>query len=363
MERLSYIFNILIAALLLLTVAVNRDGAVLGEPISEIFNRSKVADTPKLYSVDSRGDEVINTAALEEKIFGYGGRTPLMIRLSDGKIVSVELGKNSETPEFLDAVVASGLLERWSGLTLEQAAAHRVDVVSGATMSSEAIIRNVEVAAARVADVESGGGFSFDISLKSVVALLVILFGVVLNTLKISKRWAKITLFVLNVVVLGFWCGSFLSLSLLTSWAANGLNLATSIIPVTLLVVAIVTPLFGRKGSYCAYHCPMGAAQELVSLSNKKKIRIKPEVMKVLSKTRNAILALMFILMWIGVGFSLMNYEIFSAFLFESASTAVLSLAMLFMLLSIFVHRPYCRFVCPTGALLTLTQKTKYNNN
>ncbi len=359
MDRVKYIFNLLVAAFLLLTVAVNRDAKILGEPVKELFNRSESVKGVALVGVDERGNTVINTAALEENIIGYGGKTPLLISLVDGKIASVEIGKNSETPEFLQATVKEGLFESWNGLTLEQAATHRVDVVSGATFTSEAVIKNVELASAQASGaVSAGKGFDFDISLKSVIALLVIAFGVATTLLKIHNKWAKILLFVLNVGVLGFWCGSFLSLSLLISWAANGVNVAASIAPLTLLIVAIVMPLLGRKGTYCAYHCPMGAAQELVSLSNKEKVKIKPEILKILNKLRNAILALMFILMWAGVGFSIVDYEVFSAFLFDSASTAVLVIAMLALFLSLFVHRPYCRFVCPTGALLTLTQKT-----
>ena len=64
-------------------------------------------------------------------------------------------------------------------------------------------------------------------------------------------------------------------------------------------------------------------------------------------------------MVWCGVDFEIMNYEVFSAFLFDSASVAVLIMAVLFLALSIFTPRPYCRFVCPTGAILTVSQKTK----
>ncbi|MFI3285411.1 MAG: 4Fe-4S binding protein [Rikenellaceae bacterium] len=63
--------------------------------------------------------------------------------------------------------------------------------------------------------------------------------------------------------------------------------------------------------------------------------------------------------MWLGVGFELMDYEIFSAFIISSASTAVLVMAALFLILSLFIQKPYCRFGCPTGALITMAQKTK----
>ncbi len=362
MERLNYLFNILVAALLLLTVAINRDGKIFGENVDEIFSQTQQTETIPLSTINSDGEGVINTAALEEKIFGYGGKTPLKIFVKANKITSIELGKNSETPEFLDAAINSGLLERWNGLTLQQAATESVDGVSGATLSSQSIIRNVQSATAKVADLSTSSSSWLKLSAKEIIALIVIALGIFMSARRITQKRYKVAMFILNVAVLGFWCGSFLSISLLTAWFSNGINLASALIPATLFAVALVMPLFNRKGSYCAHYCPMGAAQELVSLCNKKKIRIDPKIAKVLNNLRYAILAIMFALMWIGVGFSLMDYEVFSAFMFETASTPVLILAVVFLLLSIVIHRPYCRFICPTGALLTLTQKTKTDN-
>lgn len=62
------------------------------------------------------------------------------------------------------------------------------------------------------------------------------------------------------------------------------------------------------------------------------------------------------ILMLTGVSFEWMDYEVFSAFIFRSAATVVIIMAVTFVLLAIFVPRPYCRFVCPTGTLLKLAE-------
>ncbi|MCI7310122.1 MAG: 4Fe-4S binding protein, partial [Prevotella sp.] len=42
------------------------------------------------------------------------------------------------------------------------------------------------------------------------------------------------------------------------------------------------------------------------------------------------------------------------AFVFQAAGWVVLVFAALFMVLAIFVPRPYCRFVCPTGTLFKM---------
>jgi polyferredoxin len=61
--------------------------------------------------------------------------------------------------------------------------------------------------------------------------------------------------------------------------------------------------------------------------------------------------------MWCGVGFAWMDNEPFAAFLFRTAPPVALTLALGFTILSMFVPRPYCRFVCPTGSLIKLAEK------
>ena len=57
-----------------------------------------------------------------------------------------------------------------------------------------------------------------------------------------------------------------------------------------------------------------------------------------------------------GVWSGWMDYELFTAFLFTAASWVVVVFAAVVLVLSVFVPRPYCRFVCPTGTLLKFSQ-------
>ncbi len=358
-EKLKYILNIIIVSVMFMTVAMNRDAQIAGVSAEEIVYGPE-DQAPQIELVThSGGETILNSEAVVEKVYGYGGKTPVKIYINGETITKVELEPNNETPDFLNSAIDAGLLTRWQGMTLSEAAVADVDIVSGATMSSSSIIKNVQITSAHVAgDVDSlKSGLS--LSFKTICALLVILLGVSINFVRPASKLPRIALLIANVVVLGFWCGNFISLSLITTWVANGVSWSTMLVPFVLLVVAIVLPLLGRKGSYCAYHCPFGAAQELVSLTRSKKITLPPNVARRLAKGREIILFGLLTLMWCGVGFSLLDYELFSAFILQSASIGILIAAALFLLLSIFINRPYCRFVCPTGALLTLIQKNK----
>ncbi len=360
MVRIKYIVNLLIVALLLAAVAIGKDGRILGHAVDEILVSD---DTSAEVSVESRmadGVIVFDSAPIAKDIVGYGGRTPVKLYTKEGRILRVEVAPNDETPSFFDQVVASGLLQRWDGKLLSEAAVERVDGVSGATFTANSIIGNVQRVAQYGATVEVDSPSLFSgLGVKDVVAILVILTGAVIVFVRPKRKIFEVAQLVLNVAVLGFWCGSFLSLSLFVSWLSNGINLSISLVVVVLLLAAIVPTLFGRKGSYCYMHCPMGSAQELLGRVTKSKMRINPAVNKMLNKVRYYILYLLLFVMWLGVGFELMDYEIFSAFIYSSASTVVLVMALIFLLLSLFVQRPYCRFVCPTGALLTMSQRSR----
>lgn len=86
---------------------------------------------------------VVNTTELCKDVIGYDGPTPLVIKVVDGVVASVEALPNTETPRFFDQVLASGLLQAVKGKKLADAEKTRLDAVTGATYSSEAVIENL----------------------------------------------------------------------------------------------------------------------------------------------------------------------------------------------------------------------------
>ena len=88
------------------------------------------------------GATIINTTTLGEDVEGYAGPTPLKIYIKKGKIEKVEALKNLETPKYF-ALIKRDLINRWNGLTVKKAATEKIDVITGATYSSEAVIENV----------------------------------------------------------------------------------------------------------------------------------------------------------------------------------------------------------------------------
>lgn len=352
--------------------AMNRDNKLFGYDFGETDKQSAaVAVNNDTLSVQPDGSFIVNTKPLAKDVQGYGGPVPLRIHVSkDGVVAAIEAEPNAETPDFFNQ--AKLLLTRWQGKTVDEAMAEtdKVDAVSGATFSSNAIIANMQrglaytnrhAAQSKAATDASGaileGSGSSSASgwtIGGIAALIVALLGAIVPLFYKSRRWHTVQL-VLNVVVLGLWTGTFVSFTLLMRLFSGGLSLAalaTLAAPLLMVVVALFYPLAGKPGHYCAHVCPFGSAQELAGKLTRRKLRVPVRLNKALNMFRTVLWAVLMVLLLTGTWVAWIDYELFTAFLYSSASVWVVVLAVLFLVLSVWVPRPYCRYVCPTGTLL-----------
>lgn len=358
MKKVEQIILLLTCFLVIAVAAVQRDGKIFGHELKTCSDTAKTQTVSPMTTL-ADGTQVINTTEIGKDVSGYGGRVPLEIYLKDGKVVRVKALKNSETPDFFQ--VASSLLTRWNGKTIDEAISMKVDGVSGATFSSRGIIGNMK-AGLQYADKNAAKTSVFDkmdLSAKSIIGLVVVLMGAIFPLFYHNKHYRAIQL-CLNVVVLGLWCGSFLSWSLFVNFMSNGINIWVSLIPIVMLITAFVYPLFGKKNYYCTNICPFGSLQDLAGKANKRnKWKLSQNTVKRLGYFRQLLFAVLMLLMLTGVYFDWMNYELFTAFVVKSASVVVIALAAVIVILAVFIPRPYCRFVCPTGTLFKLSQNQK----
>ena len=90
------------------------------------------------------GMTVINTTSIGKNVEGYNGTTPLKIFIKKNKVVKIEALKNQETPKYFTKV-KKALLDKWNGLKVKDAKNLKVDAVTSATYSSDAVIENVKL--------------------------------------------------------------------------------------------------------------------------------------------------------------------------------------------------------------------------
>ncbi len=134
---------------------------------------------------------------------------------------------------------------------------------------------------------------------------------------------------------------------------------------ITLAAVLGVTVLWGRF--FCGYLCTFGALQELLSFAGRKILpgmRSVPErADKLLKYVKYAVLLAVVLLIWalqLPVDNSLSPWGVFGALLSgnltimgEAIPTLGFGLLLAILILSLFVERAFCRYLCPLGALFT----------
>ena len=92
------------------------------------------------------GMYVVNTTSLVADIDGYMAPTPLKIYIKGDKIDHIEALPNQETPKYFIRVKKE-MLTKWDGKKVKTVLGElnpAVDVVTGATYSSNAVIENVK---------------------------------------------------------------------------------------------------------------------------------------------------------------------------------------------------------------------------
>jgi electron transport complex protein RnfG len=89
------------------------------------------------------GMYVVNTTTIGAQYQGYVDTTPLKIYIKKNKVVKIEALKNQETPKYY-ARVKKALFDKWNNLKVSEAQKLQVDCVTGATNTSEAVIKNVQ---------------------------------------------------------------------------------------------------------------------------------------------------------------------------------------------------------------------------
>ena len=405
---MARLLSLVVVVLILAAAAILRDGRILGHDLREAHEAKALKNDTLEVTPD--GAFVVNTKPLAKDVQGYGGPVPLKIHIKDGRVAAVEAEPNAESPDFFNR--AKELLNHWQNKSVDEALAEDVDAVSGATFSSKAIIANMQrglayakqhgqwgedgsvgalgTSASPIVGSEDGsvgalgtsappivGGEdgsagalgtsappivgsvsnsvgALETSAPPIVALIVVLLGAVVPLFYNNRRLHLVQLAV-NVVVLGLWTGTFVSYTLFLRVFSGGVSLSAIgalAAPLLMLIVALIYPLAGRSGHYCANICPFGSAQELAGKLSRRKLRITPRVLKLLSVLRNLLWGVLMALLLTGTCTAWIDYELFTAFLYSSASVWVTVLAALFLVLSVWVPRPYCRFVCPTGALI-----------
>ena len=92
----------------------------------------------------AKNTQVIYTGDIANKVIGYNGTTPLNITVKNGVIESIEVLPNQESPGYLKRA-KDKVLPQYIGKTVAEAKSLKADIATGATYTSEALIKNIQM--------------------------------------------------------------------------------------------------------------------------------------------------------------------------------------------------------------------------
>ena len=185
-----------------------------------------------------------------------------------------------------------------------------------------------------------------------VLVLLLVLSLATYFALKSRSRQGILWLSIFTLIYFGFYRnGCICSIGAIQNVVLSFADPAYSISVTTLLfflLPLLFALFFGR--TFCAGACPLGAIQDLVVV---KPISLPKWLNKTLGLIPYIYLALAVLFAATGTDFIICRYDPFVGIFRMDAKFHMVVLGIAFLLMGMFVARPYCRFLCPYGVLLS----------
>ena len=185
-----------------------------------------------------------------------------------------------------------------------------------------------------------------------VLVLLVVLSLATWLALKKRSRQGVLWLSVFTLIYFGFYrngciCSIGAIQNVTLSFADPTYAISLTVLLFFLLPLAF-TLFFGR--TFCAGACPLGAIQDLVII---KPISLPKWLNKTLGLIPYLYISLAVLFAATGTDFIICRYDPFVGIFRMDATFLMVVLGASFLLMGMFVARPYCRFFCPYSVLLS----------
>ncbi|MBB6460431.1 FMN-binding protein [Flammeovirga kamogawensis] len=299
----------------------------------------------------------ISTHDYASDVKGFAGEVPILIGFdNDSTIQNMTLLQNNESDEYMEYIIDEKLLDSWNGLKFDRAQLLDVDGITSATETSEAMIKTVHVTLSEITGIPlHQKQLGWKTILQFSLSFFTILFGLLVCFYKPMKGY-RTSLLIMVVIVLGFMYQKMLSISLIHGWIINGISIESNIISFLLIALSVILPLTTKKQFYCHYMCPFGAAQELVGkISPFQKRNLK--WLKFGNIPIQTVVSI-FLIACIIIGYypELSYVEPFPSFSIKIVSFWMLGFGALFLGLSLFYSKPWCK-ICPTGFVIDNCKK------
>lgn len=320
--------------------------------ILSIFAINIISKEPKQVtkasSTASESTQYIETKDINgsDKILGYGGPLNLALNLDNNQVIqSIELKENNETPYYVQNI--DTLLNKYIGISLcDSGKLVEVDAISGATITSNAVLENLVNVAAQAKQcskpkVVQKTNFA---NYKSIMLIAVFLLLSIVAKPLLRKSLVRTVYLAVVAITLGI----YFQIQFSSADIVKLINLDRFRFDFAIGIV-FITLLFGRL--YCAYLCPFGALSELASKLSKYRFKFKNNNLFKLKY-------LFLITIIVAAIFSQMKHfdEVLTVF-FSGKIDLIYCVAIVSLIISIFIPRFWCKYFCPSGALISCLSK------
>lgn len=372
----AYQYTLILLLLIALAISGGRDFlfqkeeaevVVTLDNIQEIYPSAATFTENRLGTFDvfgSRGEKIGATLLSSNytQQYGYSGRVPLLIGIDDDlTITKIFILPNNETTDYIEPVYDEKFIGKWKGVSLLDAIQLHVDVVSGATHTSKAVVAGVKQTAASVMKSEATAISETNLwtTIKDVMFLGLIALSLVMVFKKGTAKYRTIYM-ILVLVVSGLILNNALSAQLLNGWLLQGFTWRANWQSSVVFILAVAISFVGKRKFYCNYLCPMGALQELTNRFTPFKKR------KLLKQLKGIALKEIYLTLIAGallLGFTpeLSYLEPFMFFSFRIVGLGLIFFGLVVVVLSLFFSKPWCS-VCPTGCLIDTVSYQKAKN-
>lgn len=170
------------------------------------------------------------------------------------------------------------------------------------------------------------------------------------------SRRGLVLLAIVSLAWLGFWRkGCICPIGAIQN-VTLGIFDSTYAVPLAALLFLtlplVFTLFFGR--TFCAAVCPLGAAQELVAV---RPVKVPIWLDHTLGLVPYIYLGAAVVFAATGSAFLICRYDPFVGFFRLGGSTGMLLFGAGLLVIGVFIGRPYCRYLCPLGAILGVLSK------